>query len=44
MQTNRWKAILGGAVVIAGGLIGVAALRPHAAAANPVVTVYMTPT
>ena len=44
MQANRWKAILGGAVVIAVGFIGIAALRPHAATANPAVTVYMTPT
>ena len=44
MHANRWKTMLGGAVVIAGGLIGVAALWPHAAEANPVVTVYMTPT
>jgi hypothetical protein len=43
-MTQRWKVLLGGGVVVAAGLVGIAAVRPQPVAATPVVTVYASPT
>jgi hypothetical protein len=43
-MNRRWKLVLGGGGAVATLLLGAALVRPQAATAAPVVTVYASPT